>query len=171
MVPLDFKGAREIIIPCGEVTWSDARWGWRFTTKGSRYGALRRMSIGLGKVPAKTTVDIKVSHIRVLPEIATALINPVITLGSGSMQITGAIPSDSYVWYTGGDTLGVYDVNWKKVADLPTKMKNFIAPNGPLQILIGSSSSDPAPWLECQFFVKDTAMAVHVKENTQVKQN
>ncbi len=154
IVVVDFKGPREIVIPCGEVSWSDARWGWRFATKGSKYGTLRRMSIGLGKVPPKTTVDIKVSKIRLLPEVPTALINPVIMIGAGSMQLSGTVPSDSYVWYTGGDTIGVYDLNWKKRADLPVKKKAFIAPRGPLQIRVESPGSNPMPWLECQFFVK-----------------
>jgi hypothetical protein len=154
IVVVDFKGPREIVIPSGEVSWADARWGWRFATKGSKYGTLRRMSIGLGKVPPKTTVDIKVSKIRLLPEVPTALINPVIMIGAGTMQLSGTVPSDSYVWYTGGDTIGVYDLNWKKRADLPVKKKAFIAPRGPLQIRVESPGSNPMPWLECQFFVK-----------------
>ena len=166
IVVLDFKGPREIVIPCGEVSWSDARWGWRFETKGSKYGALRRMSIGLGKVPAKTTVDISVANIRVLPEIPTALRNPVITLGAGSMHITGSIPSESYVWYKGGDTLGVYDLNWKKISDLPVKKQNFTAPKGSLQIRVESQGSNPEPWLECQFFVKDAPMTMPAEEST-----
>ena len=158
IVPLDFKGPREIVIPCGEVSWGDARWGWRFATKGSRYGALHRMSIGLGKVPPKTTVDISVANIRVLPEMTTALLNPVIMVGSGSMQITGSIPSESYVWYKGGDTIGVYDLNWGKMSDLPVSRSNFIAPKGSLQLRVESKGSHPAPWLECQYFVKDTPL-------------
>jgi len=160
IVALDFKGPREIVIPCGEVSWSDARWGWRFATKGSKYGNLHRMSIGLGHVPPKTTVDISVANLRVLPEVPTRLSNPVIALGAGTMQITGAIPSESYLWYTGGDTLGVYDLNWKKIADLPIVKKNFIAPKGKLDIRVEGNDAEPAPWLECQFFVKDTPMAV-----------
>ena len=160
IVVLDFKGPREFVIPCGEVSWSDARWGWRFETKGSKYGNLHCMSIGLGKVPAKTTVDISVANLRVLPEIPTALINPVITLGTGTLQITGTIPSESYIWYTGGATLGVYDLNWKKISDLPVAKKNFLAPKGKLEIRVEGKGPEPAPWLECQFFVKDTPMVV-----------
>jgi hypothetical protein len=158
IVPLDFKGPREIVIPCGEVSWGDARWGWRFETKGAKYGNLRRMSIGLGHVPPKTTVDISVANLRVLPETPTALTNPVITLGAGTMQITGTIPSESYLWHQGGETLGVYDSNWKKIAELPVAKKSFRAPTGKLEIRVASQGPEPAPWLECQFFVKDTPM-------------
>ena len=165
IVPLDFKGPREIVIPCGEVSWSDARWGWRFETKGSKYGVLHRMSIGIGKVPPKTTVDVSVANIRVLPEIQAALMNPVITLGAGVLRITGTVPSESYVWYKGGDRVGVYDLNWNKIADLPVEKQNFIAPKGPLQIRVESKGSNPAPWLECQFFVKGATLTVQANES------
>lgn len=158
IVVLDFKGPREIVIPCGEVSWSDARWGWRFATKGSKYGNLHRMSIGLGQVPPRTTVDISVANLRVLPEVPTLLSNPVIALDTGTMQVMGTIPSETYLWYTGGDTLGVYDLNWKKIADLPIAKKKFTAPKGKLEIRVESKGTAPAPWLECQFFVKDTPM-------------
>lgn len=160
IVPLDFKGAREFVIPCGEVSWSDARWGWRFATKGSKYGRLHRMSIGLGKVPPKTTVEISVANLRVLPERPAALLNPVIALGAGTMQIEGTIPSESYAWYQGGATLGVYDLNWRLISELPVVKKSFVAPKGKLELLIQGQDAGPTPWLESQFFVKDTPMAV-----------
>jgi hypothetical protein len=124
------RGPREIVIPCGEVSCSDARWGWRFETKGSKYGRLHRLSIGLGKVPPKTTVDIAVANIRVLPEVPAALVNPVITLGAGSLQIAGTVSSESYVWYKGGDTIGVYDLNWNKIADLPVRKTGLYGAQG-----------------------------------------
>ena len=160
VVPLDFKGARECVIPCGEAAWADARWGWYMRTKGTRYGRLSRLAIGLGKIPAQTTVDIQVSHIRVLSERATALKNPVLTMGAGSLQIIGAIPSESYVWYQGGDHVGVYDLNWNKTAELPVKKQNFIAPAGSLKLSVQCPEANPTPWLEGQFFVKDQPMMI-----------
>ncbi|MEI8340819.1 MAG: hypothetical protein WCH43_04680 [Verrucomicrobiota bacterium] len=160
VVPLDFKGTRDIIIPCGEAAWADARWGWFMRTKGAEYGKLSRMAIGLGKVPPKTSVDIKVSNIRVLPEIPTELNHPIIKLGSGTLQIEGKVSSETYLWFQGGDKVGVYDLNWKKIADLPVKKQNFTATQGPLKISVECPGADPLPWLECQFFVKDTPMAI-----------
>jgi hypothetical protein len=126
------------------------------------------MSIGLGKVPSKTTVEISVANIRVLPEITTALNNPLITLGEGStMQITGRIQSESYVWYKGGDKVGVYDLNWNKIADLSVGKQTFTAHKGPLHIRVESKDSNPEPWLECQFFVKDATMTVHASERSR----
>ena len=163
IVPLDFKGERQIIIPCGEVSWADARWGWQMNTKGSQYGELKKVSMAIGKVPPKTSVDIKVSHLRVLPEIPTELVNPIINVGLGFMQITGKIASDSILWFQGGDTVGVYDLNWKKIAEFPVKKKNFIAPKGALKLLMECKDANLAPWLEWQFFVKDSPICVQKK--------
>ncbi len=160
IVPLDFKGERNIIIPCGEAAWADARWGWRMETKGSQYTGLKKVSMAIGKVPPKTSVDIKVSNLRVLPEIPTVVINPIINISSGSMCITGKVYSESYLWFQGGDTVGVYDLNWNKIADLPVKKQNFIAPKGAVKLSLACHDANPAPWLEWQFFVKDTPMVL-----------
>lgn len=163
VIPLDFKGERDIVIPCGEVAWSDARWGWRFATKGSQYGPLHKMSIGLGSVPPKTTVNVSIANLRLLQETPTALIDPVVSVGAGTLQVTGTIPSDSYAWYRGGDTIGAYDANWRMIATLPVVKKNFVAPHGPLGIRIESTGPGPMPWLESQFFVADAPL--HVRES------
>ncbi len=160
IVPLDFTGERDIVIPCGEAAWADARWGWRFQTKGTRYGPLRQISMGLGLVPPRTAVDIRVSKLRVLSEIPTSLVNPTIELGDGSLSIQGSIPSESYLWYGGGSTVGVYDLNWNKQADLPVEKHDFVAPRGPLDIRIHGEAGSAVPWLECQFFVKGNAISV-----------
>jgi hypothetical protein len=163
IVPMDFKGTRDIIIPCGEAAWADARWGWQMRTKGAEYGKLNKMAIGLGKVPPNTSADITVSNLRVLPEIAGELQNPVIRIGAGALQIGGTIPSSSYIWYQGGATAAIYDLNWNKTADLPVKKQNFIAPQGPLKVGVVCPGANPQPWLECQFFVKEKPMIIGVK--------
>jgi hypothetical protein len=160
IVPLDFKGPREIVIPCGEVSWSDRRWGWRFSTKNSRYGNLTRVSIGLGKVPPQTHVDVVVSNLRLLPESPVVLRDPVISINNGTLQVSGEVRSDSYLWYRGGDTVGVYDLNWKPLAPLPVVSKNFTAPQGDMDLKISAPDIDPSVWFECQFFVKDSPMIV-----------
>ena len=80
-----FKSDSEIVIPSGEVSWSDRRWGWRFSTKNSRYGNLTRVSIGLGKVPPQTHVDVVVSNLRLLPESPVVLRDPVISINNGTL--------------------------------------------------------------------------------------
>lgn len=160
IVPLDFTGPREIVIPCGEVSWSDRRWGWRFKTKDARYGNLSRVSIGLGRVPPQTNVDVVVSNLRLLPESQVVLRDPVITLHNGTIQLSGEVRSDSYLWYRGGDSVGVYDLNWKPLATLPVVSKDFIAPQGDVDLKINATDIDPSVWFECQFFVKDSPMAI-----------
>jgi hypothetical protein len=164
IVPLDFKGERNIIIPCGEAAWADVRWGWKMETKGSQYGELKKVSMAIGKVPPKTHVDIKISNLRVLPEIPTEVTNPTVNINSGSMQITGKVSSDSYLWFQGGDTVGVYDLNWKKISDLAVKKQKFIAPKGFVKLSMEYKDIEPAPWLEWQFFVKDSPMILEVKK-------
>lgn len=163
VIPLDFEGPRDVVIPCGEVSWSDARWGWRFATKGSQYGPLHRMSVGLGQVPPQTTVNISIANLRLLPETPTTLINPVVRLGAGTLHVTGTIPSESYAWYRGGETLGVYDANWRMISQLPVTKEHFVAPHGPVGIHVESQGPGPSAWLESQFFVKDTPLVVRVK--------
>jgi hypothetical protein len=67
---------------------------------------------------------------------------------------------DSYLWYRGGDAVGVYDFNWKPVGTLPVVSKDFVAPQGDMDIRIGAPGMDPSVWFECQFFVKDSPLSV-----------
>jgi hypothetical protein len=160
IVPLDFTGPREIVIPCGEVSWTDRRWGWRFAAKDSRYGNLARVSLGLGKVPPQTNVDVVVSNLHLLPESPAVLRDPVMAINDGMLHLKGEVRSDSYLWYRGGDTIGVYDLNWKPIATLPVVSKDFIAPQGDMDIRIGAPGMDPSVWFECQFFVMDAPMKI-----------
>ncbi len=160
IIPLDFTGPREIVIPCGEVSWTDRRWGWRFATKDARYGNLARVSMGLAKVPPQTSVDVVVSKLRLLPESPAVLRDPVIAINNGMLHLKGEVRSDSYLWYRGGDSIGVHDPNWKPIATLPVVSKDFIAPQGDMEIRIGDPGMDSSAWFECQFFVKDTPMKI-----------
>lgn len=160
VVPLDFTGPREIVIPCGEVSWTDRRWGWRFATKDSHYGNLNRVSMGLGKVPPQTAVNITVRNLRLLPESQTSLKDPVISLHQGKLTILGEVRSESYLWYRGGETIEVCDPNWKPLGVLPVRAEQFVAPSGDLEIRVDANRSAPEAWFECQFFVKGTPMRV-----------
>jgi hypothetical protein len=155
VVKLDFKGPREIEIPTGEVAWSDPCWGWRGEARDIRYGAIRRVSLGIGMIPPETTVAVKVENLRILKEMNAELKNPVIKINEGTLGIRGSIQSDHILWYLGGDTVGVYDLNWKKMVDLPVKKNAYNAPSGESTITLLNPEADSQPWLECQFFVKD----------------
>jgi hypothetical protein len=155
VVKLDFKGSREIEIPTGEVAWSDPCWGWRGEARDIRYGAIRRVSLGIGMIPPETAVAVNVQNLRILKEMNSELKNPVIKINEGTLSVRGTIQSDCYLWYLGGDTVGVYDLNWKKRADLTVKKNTFNVPSGESTITLLNSEADSQPWLECQFFVKD----------------
>lgn len=160
VVPIDFKGPREIIIPCGEVAWADRRWGWRFETKDSRYGNVAQVNIGFGKVPARTIVDVAVSKLRILGERPVLLRHPVLAINDGTMEILGDVSSGSYLWYQGGDKVTVHDPNWKKIAELPLRISGFSAPEGRMNIRVDARRSAADAWFECQFFVRGGAMMV-----------
>ena len=160
LVPIDFVGKKDIVIPCGEVSWSDLRWGWRFETKHMGYGALTKASLGLGMIPKETDVDIKVSNLRLLRELTTELKDPEINIGKGSLQIKGSVNTDHYLWFKGGSSVGVYDLNWNKIKDLPVVKKNFMASKGDSRVVVNAEKQKNSPWLECQFIVKDQTMFV-----------
>jgi hypothetical protein len=156
VVKLDFKGPRAIEIPTGEVAWSDPNWAWREKVRDIRYGTIRRANLGLGMIPPETRVSVKVQNLRILKEVNAELTNPVIKIGEGTLSVRGTIQSDHYLWYLGGDTVGVYDLNWNKMADLSVKKNAFTAPSGSSTITLLNPETHSQPWLECQFFVKDT---------------
>jgi len=158
IIPIDFEGRKDIVIPCGEVSWSDSRWGWRFEAKHMEYGSVSKTSLGLGMIPKETDVDIEVSHLRLLPELATELMNPEIKIGKGSLQVKGTVKTDHYLWFNGGSSVGVYDLNWNKLKDLPVVKKTFVAAKGKSSVVINTQKQLNSPWLECQFIVKDKAM-------------
>lgn len=168
IVPLDFKGPRDIVIPCGEVSWADRRWGWRMATKDTHYGDLSQISMGLGKIPPQTKVDVTISNLRLLPESPQVLRNPVIAIQGGTLRISGDVPSESYLWYRGGNSVTLHDLNWKKTADLPVVCEHFTAPQGDLDIRIDADGINRPAWLECQFFVKDTPLRVS-ERNREMK--
>ncbi|EDM27324.1 hypothetical protein LNTAR_21460 [Lentisphaera araneosa HTCC2155] len=164
IVPLDFKGKKDIVIPSGEVSWSDLRWGFRFNTKHMKYGSVSQVSLGLGIIPKETNVDIKVSNLRLLVEQPSELKNPVIKIGKGSLQVKGSIKTDHYLWFKGGSSVGVYDLNWNKIKDLPVVKKTFVTKQGKNSLALNAQKQKNSPWLECQFIVKDKKLLVKEKQ-------
>ena len=160
IVPLDFTGPRDIVIPCGEAAWADQRWGWRMATKDTHYSELDQVSMGFGKIPPQTKVDVTISKLRLLPESPQTLKNPVISIQGGSLAIDGDVPSESYLWFRGGNVVTLHDLNWKQIGSLRATNRNFSAPQGPLEVRIDAGGVEKAAWLECQFFVKDTPLVV-----------
>jgi len=163
IVPLDFKGTREIVIPNGTASWTDENWFWTMDVKKMQHEyPIGQVGLALGHVPPGTKATATVSNLRLLAEEAASLLNPTLMIGKGSLQITGTIQSDHYIWYTGGDSVGVYDLNWNEVARLPVKKDDFIAPGKGADIVyqILSEGKDPFPQLGVEIFTAGKPMAI-----------
>ena len=73
---------------------------------------------------------------RFLPEKESVLKDAVIQVGEGKMTILGEVESGHYLWYQGGDSVSVYDLNWNKLKELPIKNNSYQASNGDNEIKI-----------------------------------
>ena len=154
VVPIDFTGRRDIVVPTGEVARTTGRWGMRYRTKGAGYGVFRSVSIGFGRVPRDTHPKVLIENLRMLGEIPSLIKNPVIHAGSGALLIRGEVKSDQYLWYQGGDTVGVYDLNWCLQGNLPVVRQDYEVETGFSEFWIDGESSAPPPWLDVQFIAK-----------------
>lgn len=160
VIPIDFTGRRDIVIPCGEVARTTGRWGMRYRTKGADYGVFRSVSIGFGRVMAKTHPKVLVENLRLLADAPSSIRDPVIHAGSGTLAIAGEVTSGHYLWYQGGDTVGMYDLNWHLVATLPAVRTSYEVDKGFSEFRIEGRCGTPPPWLEVQFITRGDAMPV-----------
>jgi hypothetical protein len=158
VIPIDFTGKRDIVIPTGEVARTTGTWGMRYRTKGAGYGVFHSVSIGFGRVMANTSPKVMIENLRMLAETPSSIQDPVIHAGSGTLAITGTIPSDHYLWYQGGETVGVYDLNWNLEATLPAVRKDYAVDTGFSEFRIEGRCGTPPPWLDVQFIAKGEAM-------------
>ncbi len=143
MIPIDFKGAREIEIPCGEVAWSYADYGWRSETMHMDYGCVDMAAIQLARVPGKCHAKVVVTDLRIMQDTEVTITDPVIKCKGGSLKIDGSVKSGQYIWYRGGDKATLYDKNWNKVDELSVESKKFFVPKGKSELSISSKSKQP----------------------------
>jgi hypothetical protein len=162
MIPIDFTGRKEIFIPCAEVARAAGGWGVKraYGSKRSTYGDVRSVSIGFGRVPANTHAKVLIEDLRMVGEKPTSIKNPVIHAGQGTLAIQGEVKSSQYLWYQGGDKVGVYDKNWNHQADLPVVKTNYEVDKGFSEYWIEGESADPAPWFDVQFITKGDVISV-----------
>ena len=165
LVHLDFKGKRYIEIPSPQVSWTDARWPFTNAYKRWRGNSISTISLGIDRVKANSKASVLLEDLRFLPEKESALVNPTIQVDRGTIAIEGTIPSDHYLWYQGGDKVGVYDLNWNKLHDLPVTLTDAEASSGEAEISVTNQNRAGNPWLEVQFFVKDKPMLVGETSN------
>jgi len=165
IVHLDFKGKRYVEIPSPQASWADARWPFLNAYKRWRGNSISTISLGIDRIKPNSKASILLEDLRFLPEKDAALLDPTITIEKGSIAIKGTVPSEHYLWYQGGDKVGVYDLNWNRIEDLPVTLKDAEARSGEAEISVKNQNDAGDPWLEVQFFVKDKPMPVGMKTN------
>lgn len=153
VVKVDFKGQRTVQIPCGEVSWADGDWGWRFGSKHFDYAGVRYVSLGFGMVPPSSSPRIRITGLRPLRDVPSKLVRPVVRIGSGSLAVEGEIETGCYLRYAGGDVATVYDRNWNTLRTLRVVPDSSLMPSGFGTVRIDVAADAPRPWLEVQTIV------------------
>ncbi len=178
VVKLDFKGRRRIIIPNGEVAWSNAAWGWRFDSKFFVYdGALSKISLGFGYLPAHSKARAVVHGLTLLDNIAAPLVNPTLTVGNATLHIEGAVESGHYLTYEAEAGARVYDANWNFLRTLPARAEKWEVGPGKLPVRLTATgvarhqahqrlSPGQKPWLELQLLTRGPAYRFQTLEGS-----
>jgi hypothetical protein len=157
---IDFKGNRTITIPSGEASWADGNWGWRFGAKHFDYSRVHGVGLGYGFIPPKTNPRVRLSHLKVLVDVPSKLVNPVIVTASGKLTVNGEIETGCYLRYDGGDVAAVHDRNWRKLKELKVVRENYVMPTGYAPVRVDVAGGAPLPWLELQMIVAGKPMVV-----------
>lgn len=140
LVPIDFTGEREIVVPCGEVAWSMTDYGWRGESMHMDYSCVDMASVQFARVPGRCDAKVTIKDLRIMQDYVAEVENPVIKCSGGSLKILGSVASGQYLWYCGGDSVTLYDNNWNKIKDLPVESKKFTIPKGQSEISITAKS-------------------------------
>ncbi|MEY3204036.1 MAG: hypothetical protein RLZZ21_367, partial [Planctomycetota bacterium] len=164
VVKVDFKGRRTVRIPCGEVSWADGDWGWRFGSKHFDYAGVRYVSLGFGMVPPRSSPKVRIAGLRSLRDVPSKLVRPVIRIGSGSLAVDGEIETGCYLRYAGGDVATVYDRNWNSLRQLRVLPDASLMPSGFGTVRIDVASDAPRPWLEVQTIVTGDPIRVEAQK-------
>lgn len=158
VIPLDFTGEREIVIPHGEVAWARADWGWRPETKHNDYADVRRVQVGLPQWVRPGRHQATITRLRALAEIPRPLVDPVVRVGERVLRLRGTVPSGFYLKYENGRAL-VFDPDWRPAGELGAEGA-LTAPAGAARYRLDDAGDGPAPWLELQFSVRGEPMTV-----------
>ena len=158
VIPLDFTGEREIVIPHGEVSWARADWGWRMETKHNNYGNVRRVKVSLPQWVRPGRHQATITRLRALAEIPRPLVDPVVRVGERVLRLRGTVPSGYYLKYENGRAF-VFDPDWRPAGELAVEGA-LVAPAGAARYRVDDAGDGPAPWLELQFSVRGEPMSV-----------
>ena len=153
ILPIDFKGEKEVLIPCGEVALSDKSWSWRASVKHFDYKDISSLRLGFGRVPANTKPQIKIKKLELVEEKPVQLKGIEILAGNQILQINSSVQTGQYLWYKGGDEVGVYDLNWNKLREIKINAEAFKLAQAQHDFSIRTLGA--SPYIEAQFFVKE----------------
>ena len=169
VVPIDFTGRKDIFIPIGEASRSAARWGMRYFTKFHGYGPIGAVSIGFGRVMANTQPKVLIENLRMVGENPSSVKNLTVHAGNGTLTVQGEVKTDQYLWYQGGDSVGVYDLNWHLLQTLPVVRQNYEVDKGFNEFWIDGECATPAPWFDAQFITKGDVIKIAKTEAPAAK--
>ena len=128
-------------------------------TKHCNYAKVGVVQLGFGSIPPRTKASVTVGRLQALAEIPVTLSNPVLTLGTRRVTMTGTVASGEYLEYQGGDTATVYDANWNPLRTMSVSGSGEI-PTGPLAVSLDAASTVPKPWLEIQITTQGEPIVV-----------
>ncbi|WP_040914077.1 hypothetical protein [Lentisphaera araneosa] len=152
ILPINFKGEKEVVIPCGEVASSNANWSWRTGINYFDYKDIHSLRLGFGKVLAGSKPRVKIKALELMEERQVQVNEIQVTAGNNKLEIKGAFQTGEYLWYQGGGTVGVYDQNWNKLREVKVDSASFDLAQGHHNFSIKTAGA--SPFIEAQFFVK-----------------
>lgn len=159
VVRLDFTGRKYFEIPNGEAYWVGSDWGGPRRSLSAAYNyETDWLKLGFGEIPAGRKATVKVEGLKALAETEVTLRNPVIHIGNGTMTIEGEVKSNQQLRYTGGNTVGLHDRNWKKIKDLPAKLDNYVMGKGYHRVWL--TADGPRTWAFVRFSTEGEPMTV-----------
>jgi hypothetical protein len=101
-----------------------------------------------------------VENLRLVGNTPSSIKDPVIHAGAGTLSIKGEVKTDQYLWYQGGDSVGVYDLDWHLVKNLPVERKDYEIEHGFNEFWIEGEAANPAPWFDVQFIAKGDSVVL-----------
>jgi hypothetical protein len=167
VIKLDFTGPRRVVIPNGEASWSLACWGWRFAAHSfDPQGTFTQAGIGFGYIPPNTSVRAEVTGIQLLDNLPGKLVNPIIRVGSGELQITGSAEDGEYLTYSPAEGVRIFDKNWNFLRALKSEEVNWMVPRGKVDVSIENEADGPQPWLELQLITRGEPFSLSPESTT-----
>jgi len=97
---------------------------------------------------------VTIEGIKALKDLPSALVNPVIHVGRGTLRVEGTVKTDEILQYEGGNSATLYDRNWNRIADLPVQADRYVMPSGYDRIKVTGDQKDPQPWMFVRFITE-----------------